>query len=169
MKRVWKPLDIAPGYRLYEVREWYQHHPGWNQIRVIAASSPSDAVEVWKRQHRDTKWVEEPVVTGHALNVCYPAEWREQDDFPRQNISVFLTRVYDLLDAYRLKRGVDGGGSDVGYPKPRKWDAGKHYDADVLVEKLEKELIEEFPELAALAAFNEPERDAETDQATPKE
>lgn len=145
--RIWAPLDIAPGFRLYEVREWYQHHSGWNQTRIIAASSPTHAVEIWKGQHANTIWVEEPIVTGHALNVCYPQEWRETDAFPRPDISTFLQRIYDLLDAYRLKRTVDGGGSSTGYPKPRTWNAMKHYEADVLIEKLEATLIQEFPEI----------------------
>ena len=141
MKRIWKPLDIAPGFRLYEVREWYQHHPGWNRSHIIAASSPTHAVEVWKQIYRETSFIEEPLVTGHALNVSQPADWWEEET-PRTD-PLIIKKLYELLDAYRLKRSVDGGGTQSSPVKPRTWDAMKHYDADLLIDRLEKELIAE--------------------------
>ena len=81
------------------------------------------------------------MVTGHALNVSQPADWWEEET-PR-TAPLIIKKLYELLDAYRLKRSVDGGGTQSSPVKPRTWDAMKHYDADLLIEWLEKELIAE--------------------------
>lgn len=142
MRRVWKPLDLAPGFRLYEVRSYFQQHPGWNESHIVAASSPIHATEIWWRMHEGTEWIEKPVVTGHALNICQPAEWWE-GEAPRST-PLAVKRLCELLEAYRAKRAVDGGGSGTGYPQRRLWNASKHYDADVLIEQLESTLGKEI-------------------------
>jgi hypothetical protein len=70
MKRVWKPLDVAPGYRLYQVLlDWGNHR----QYRVVAAKSPSHAAQLLEEIYRGAS--KKPIITGYALNVLMPESW----------------------------------------------------------------------------------------------
>jgi hypothetical protein len=55
-----------------------------------------------------------------------------------------IEQLRELLTAYRAKRAVDGGGplfkKDGSHTPRRTWDAGMHYDADILIETLEAKL-----------------------------
>ncbi len=77
MKRTWKPIDIG-GLRLYEVRISFFNHPQWNERRIIAARSPTDAAEIYKRLTAEAIYQEEPHIKGFAVNVCQPEDWWDE-------------------------------------------------------------------------------------------
>lgn len=154
MQRVWKPIDIAPGGRLYEVRlHWCmkKEYGGTSgtELYVVAASAPMHAAEIIEKIYKET-YDNNPHmsywgVTGHALNVLQPKDWWESD-IP-ETAPATTKRLQELLDAYRAKRAVDGGGNleraDGSKTASRMWDASKHYDADLRIVDLEAELIRE--------------------------
>lgn len=80
MKRVWKPLDVVDGLRLYEVKisgpDMRSNRKGkwWHESCIVAAKSPSHAAHLIE----DCGWREDNpnvVITGHALNVYMPESW----------------------------------------------------------------------------------------------
>lgn len=80
MRRVWKPLDVADGLRLYEVEQTFCGYPHHNKKYVVAASSPSDAARLIEEIYKDTEWVlpgAPPVYKGYALNIYQPEQWWE--------------------------------------------------------------------------------------------
>lgn len=154
MTRIWKPIDIAPGGRLYEVRlHWCmkQEHGGkqGTERYIVAASAPMHAAEIIEKIYKETYDSNPHMsywgVSGHALNVLQPKEWWESD--VPETAPATIKRLQSLLDAYRAKRAVDGGGnlerSDGSSTPPRKWDAVVHYDEDLRITDLEAELIRE--------------------------
>jgi hypothetical protein len=73
-KRVWKPLNVAVGYRLYRVRIHYCRQGGdVDREVVVAAGSPSEAARLMEPLYGD----DTTIITGHALNVYQPADWWE--------------------------------------------------------------------------------------------
>jgi hypothetical protein len=75
MKRVWKPLDIGVGLRLYRVRMHFCERPSWDKDFIVVASSPSHAARLMEDMHKDTEWIDKlkPDFKGYALNIYRPA------------------------------------------------------------------------------------------------
>jgi hypothetical protein len=82
VKRVWKPLDVG-GLRLYQVIIMFHNNPKLNQKLIVAAKKPSHAEQLIRDMHKETMWIEEPVIFGKALNVYMPESWWE-DGIPDQ-------------------------------------------------------------------------------------
>ena len=78
-KRVWKPVDVGPGLRLYTVRMRFPAHPVWNRDFVVMASSPSEAAKLIEKNYERTEWLSgPPLFTGMALDVYQPEDWQDQ-------------------------------------------------------------------------------------------
>lgn len=73
-KRVWKPLDIN-GLRLYQVRYFFLAHPAWDEVAIVAATSPTHARRLIEEMHAETEWIEKPMLRASALNVYMPESW----------------------------------------------------------------------------------------------
>ena len=73
LRRVWKPLDIRDGMRLYKVALSFLDHQESNYSVIVAAKSPSHAAELMRGIWKD----DNVIVTGHALNVYIPEDWWE--------------------------------------------------------------------------------------------
>lgn len=91
MKRVWKPIDLAPGFRLYEVvLSWCLKDGKEGRERyVVAADSPNQTPHSAANQIKKIyaegydnnphmRWWD---VKGYALNVLQPAEWEVDKNF----------------------------------------------------------------------------------------
>lgn len=78
-KRVWKPLDVAAGFRLYRVEEVFPGKPEWKREYVVAASSPSAAAKLLEKQSQGYEYQEgkRPSYFGGPLVVNQPVEWWE--------------------------------------------------------------------------------------------
>ena len=77
-KRVWKPLELGPGLRLYSVRMRFPAHPVWNREFVVMASSPAQAAELVEKTYEGTDWLSDPpLFTGWPLDVYQPEDWQE--------------------------------------------------------------------------------------------
>ena len=83
MKRVWKPLDIAPGLRLYQVIRDFPGREEWKTSFIVAASSPSHAARLIEQADAGCEWREgrQPVYQGYALNVFQPENWSPDERY----------------------------------------------------------------------------------------
>jgi hypothetical protein len=43
--------------------------------KLVFARSPTNAVELMEEAYKGNIWIEEPIMSGHALNVYQPADW----------------------------------------------------------------------------------------------
>jgi hypothetical protein len=82
MKRVWKPLDLGDGLRLYQVHLHFMKNPKWNKTHIVAASRPMEAEKIIREMYKPAfekgAWVEEPIISnGFPLNVYQPKDWWE--------------------------------------------------------------------------------------------
>lgn len=79
MERVWKPLNVN-GMRLYRVKLNFPNFPECNVCHIVAAKSPDGAARLIEQITKAGDWIEEPIITGHHLNIYQPASWWEEED-----------------------------------------------------------------------------------------
>lgn len=85
MKREWKPLDLAPGFRLYEVVLSWQLKDGQHGRRryIVAADSPNqtphsaanEIKKIYGESYDSNPLMSFWDVKGYPLNVLQPADW----------------------------------------------------------------------------------------------
>jgi hypothetical protein len=91
MKRVWQPLDLAPGFRLYEVKLLWCLKDGrqGTESYIVAADSPNQTPnsaanqikKIYGESYDNNPLMSYWDVKGYALNVLQPADWFREEDF----------------------------------------------------------------------------------------